>query len=310
MSSLEVVSLTKCYGANKALSDFSFSADPGRITTVIGPDGAGKTTLFRACCGLISIDSGTVLINGFDIRTEADRIKLDLGYMPQSFSLYNDLTVEENLRFYAGIYGISKHDFDGKLAEFYGFSGLERFRQRRAGALSGGMKQKLALGCAIIHDPKIFILDEPTAGVDPLSRRQFWDILRKLKGQGSTIIVSTPYMDEVFQSDKAIFIYQGKKLAEGTPQELTGIFKGKIYEVSVSPTTGMIRNLAALSGLAVHRFGSAIHLSLGENDHIERYFDDLDKFGIDKSNIKEIEPGLEDIFVNLMSTIDYDRSKS
>jgi len=303
VSSLEVISLRKRYGSRTAVSNFGFIADSGKITAIIGPDGAGKTTLMRACCGLIEFDGGTVKIMGHDIKHELNLIKPVLGYMPQSFSLYQDLTVEENLFFYAGLYGVDKREFEVKKKTIYDFSGLGQFSSRRAGALSGGMKQKLALGCAVIHDPKILILDEPTTGVDPLSRRQFWDILRKLKSEGATIVVSTAYMDEVSLSDKAVFMFEGVKLAEGIPADLIGKFRGGILEVQIAPTLEIMNRLAALDGLLAHRFGSSIHITVSDDESLERHIMALAACGIERSKIRAIKPGLEDLFIDLMNEV-------
>ncbi len=303
MSSLEVISLSKKYGFRTAVSDFGFVADPGEITAIIGPDGAGKTTLMRACCGLIEIDGGTVRIMGHDIKQQLDLIKPILGYMPQSFSLYQDLTVEENLFFYAGLYGLDKQEFELKKNTIYDFSGLGRFSGRRAGALSGGMKQKLALGCAIIHNPRILILDEPTTGVDPLSRRQFWDILRRLKSEGATIVVSTAYMDEVLLSDKAVFMFEGVKLVEGAPAELIGKFRGGVLEVQIPPTRESMNRLAAVEGIVAHRFGSSIHITVRDDESLEGHIEALVACGIERSKIRSIKPGLEDLFIDLMNQV-------
>ncbi len=303
MSSIEVISLCKKYGSKTAVTNFGFTADPGEITAVIGPDGAGKTTLMRACCGLIEIDDGTIRILGRDIKHDLNLIKPDLGYMPQSFSLYQDLTVEENLFFYAGLYGLDKSDFELKKEVIYDFSGLGRFRTRRAGALSGGMKQKLALGCAVVHQPKILILDEPTTGVDPLSRRQFWDILKNLKSAGAAILVSTPYMDEVSLSDKAVFMHEGVKLAEGTPSELIDRFGGLILEIRIPPTPEIMNRLNSIEGLLAHRFGSSIHVTIKDNDSPDRYIEALTSCGIERSNIGIIKPSLEDLFIELVHEV-------
>jgi ABC-2 type transport system ATP-binding protein len=262
MSIVEVRNLTKTYGSVKAVVNFGLAADKGEILSLVGPDGAGKTSILRAVCGLIRYDSGRIKIAGFDVSRNFEKIKPLLGYMPQTFSLYGDLSVEENLHFYAGLFGLNRHQFEEKKRLLYGFSGLGPFHDRRTSDLSGGMKQKLALSCALIHSPEVLVLDEPTTGVDPLSRRQFWDILKKLKREGSAIIVSTPYMDEVELSDRAIFVHQGRKIAEGTPNELLGKFTGGVYRADVKPTPGCMRALQKIEGITARRFGTAIHLHL------------------------------------------------
>jgi len=300
MSIIEVHHLTKTYGDTEAVRDFSFAADEGEILSLAGPDGAGKTTIFRALCGLIVYDSGEMSIAGVDISKEYQRIRPILGYMPQVFSLYPDLSVEENLIFYAGIYGIKRRDFHRKKERMYEFSGLGPFAKRRAGALSGGMKQKLALSCALIHDPKVFVLDEPTTGVDPLSRRQFWELLRELKSSGSAIVVSTPYMDEVELSDRAIFIHNGVKITEGTPQELVGKFEGEVYLTDIPPTTERVEQINAIDGLSAGRFGSSLHIYVSPGASLEQHADELHATGIDRGAIHRMEPSLEDVFIQRM----------
>ncbi len=300
MNLVEVTNLSKSYGVMKAVDDFNLTAIKGEILALVGPDGAGKTSIFRAICGLITLDSGEIKVSGFNVATEFDRIKPHLGYMPQSFSLYPDLSVEENLYFYAGLFGLNRAQFQEKKKRLYEFSGLGQFYDRRAGALSGGMKQKLALSCALIHDPQVLMLDEPTTGVDPLSRRQFWDILKDLRRGGSGIVVSTPYMDEVALSDRAIFIFGGRKLAEGTPAELAGIFRGKAYRVAVDPTFNCMEQLCRIDGLQARRFGSTVHIYTKENDALENYYPALAEIGIKPEIITPIQPELEDTFIQLM----------
>jgi ABC-type multidrug transport system ATPase subunit len=300
MSVVEISNLTKTYGAIRAVDDFSFTASKSEILALVGPDGAGKTSIFRALCGLINYDSGKIEIAGFDVSRDFRKIKPLLGYMPQTFSLYLDLSVEENLYFYAGLFGLSRPQFNQKKKLLYRFSGLGPFHDRRAGALSGGMKQKLALSCALIHDPEVLVLDEPTTGVDPLSRRQFWDILKNLREAGTAIIVSTPYMDEVELSDRAIFIFEGKKMAEGTPVELVQKFTGKVYRLNVSPTSERMEQLGRIGGINSRRFGASVHVYIQAGHSIEEYHDDLRKTGIEPDSITPVQPELEDTFIQFM----------
>ncbi|MGB2769563.1 MAG: ABC transporter ATP-binding protein [Candidatus Zixiibacteriota bacterium] len=300
MSIVEVSDLNKTYGPLKAVDDFSFTADKGEILSLVGPDGAGKTSIFRAVCGLVKYDSGGMKIAGFDVSRDFEKIKPLLGYMPQTFSLYPDLSVEENLYFYAGLFGLNRGQFNEKKKLLYQFSGLGPFHNRRAGALSGGMKQKLALSCALVHDPEVLVLDEPTTGVDPLSRRQFWDILKDLRAEGSAIIVSTPYMDEVELSDRAIFIYQGSKMAEGTPGELVQKFVGKVYRLDLVPTSQHMERLNEIEGITSRRFGASVHIYTKGSHTIEEYQDDLRQIGIEPNSAIPIQPELEDAFIQLM----------
>jgi ABC-2 type transport system ATP-binding protein len=300
MSLVEISNLTKTYGSIRAVDNFSFVADKGEILALVGPDGAGKTSIFRAMCGLINYDSGQIKIAGFDVSRDFEKIKPILGYMPQTFSLYPDLSVEENLYFYAGLFGQDRQQFNEKKRLLYQFSGLGPFHNRRAGALSGGMKQKLALSCALVHDPEVLVLDEPTTGVDPLSRRQFWDILKNLRADGSSIVISTPYMDEVELSDRAIFIYQGSKMAQGTPEELVQKFRGKVYRVEVDPTPELMRQLNKIEGITSRRFGASVHVYVLESHTIKDYQEDFHQIGIEPDLITLVQPELEDTFIQLM----------
>ena len=302
MAFLHAEQLSKKYGALTALDTFSLSVERGEIVAMVGPDGAGKTTAIRIMCHLLTPDAGSVVINGRDIAVDHEQIKPLLGYMPQQFSLYPDLSVEENLTFYAGLYGLTGAAYREKRDQLYEFSNLGPFAGRRAQALSGGMKQKLALSCALIHKPELLILDEPTTGVDPVSRRQFWEILLQLKQQGVAIVVSTPYMDEVARCDRAAFVFGGRKLSEGTPSELAGSFSGQIYFLNREPGPGLVAQLNAVDGLAAQRFGAGLHLYLGADDSLERFADHLNQLGITVDELSSLPPGLEDRFIQLMET--------
>jgi len=299
MSFLTATYIHKSYGKIEALREFSLAVDEGEIFALVGPDGAGKTTFIRVLCHLIKTDQGDVNIAGYNIKKNFEKIKPLLGYMPQIFSLYPDLSVEENLKFYAGIYGLTGQAYESKRDYLYTFSNLGPFARRRAQALSGGMKQKLALSCALMHEPKLLILDEPTTGVDPLSRHQFWEILLQLKSEGVTILVSTPYMDEVARADRAAFVFDGRKLSEGTPEELAAGFRGRIYFLNEEPTPVLIENLNRIEGLAVQRFGAGLHLYLAESDTIANYENSLAQLNIAVEKLTPAAPGLEDRFIQL-----------
>lgn len=300
MSFLHAQGLSRSYGKITALREFSLDVSEGEIFALVGPDGAGKTTCIRVLCGLLDPDAGEATIGGFSVVKEFARIKPLLGYMPQVFSLYPDLSVEENLTFYAGIYGLTGREYRAKRDALYDFSQLGPFAERRAAALSGGMKQKLALSCALIHDPKILILDEPTTGVDPLSRRQFWEILLELRRQGTTILVSTPYMDEVARADRACFIFNGQKLSQGTPEELAAQFEGTIYYLDETPTTSLVERLNRIPGLQARRFGAGMHIYVRPGDQITQYHQALSTAGISTTHLTNIPPELEDRFIQLM----------
>jgi ABC-2 type transport system ATP-binding protein len=296
---IEVKGLRKLYRSIVAVDSISFHLGRREILAVAGPDGAGKTTLFRSICGLVDVTQGEIRIAGLDIRTDFEKIKPILGYMPQVFSLYPDLSVEENLTFYAGLFGLARDEFRAKKERLYEFSGLGPFADRRAQNLSGGMKQKLALSCSLIHNPQVLVLDEPTTGVDPLSRRQFWDILAGLKADGASIVVSTPYMDEVARADRAIFMNRGRLLAEGTPQDLVGRYPGRVYEVPVEVTSAGMRRLDEM-GIRAGRFGATLHVYTHEMVDGGSVTTALERAGLSPTGIKETEPGLEDVFIHLM----------
>lgn len=301
---IEIKELTKTYGSLTAVSKFSLEVGESELLALVGPDGSGKTTIFRIVCGLLGYDTGQITMAGYNIENQFQEIKPLLGYMPQNFSLYPDLSVEENLHFYGGLFGLGKNEYEEKKKRLYQFSGLGPYAGRRAGNLSGGMKQKLALSCNLVHDPEILILDEPTTGVDPVSRRQFWEILKTLKQDGSTILVSTPYMDEVALADRAIFIHKGEKMIEGMPSELSNKFDGAIYRIQKAPTSGLMSSLNNLEGLTANRFGSTIHIYTDKDQTINNYYEKFSSLGIKSTMIEQIKPELEDLFIQLMERSD------
>jgi ABC-2 type transport system ATP-binding protein len=218
MNAIEVNNVSKSYGAVKALDDVSFSVGNGEVFGLIGPDGAGKTSMYRILCTLLLPDAGTVTVDGYDTVRQMTDIRRRVGYMPGKFSLYEDLTVEENLQFFATLFGTTVEEGYDSIKAIYGQ--IERFKDRRAGALSGGMKQKLALSCALVHSPSVLFLDEPTTGVDPVSRKEFWEMLGDLKERNITIVASTPYLDEVRRCERVAFLEQGRIRGIGTPEEI------------------------------------------------------------------------------------------
>ncbi len=300
MNPITVSRLSKTYGKLRAVADFSFDVAERELVALVGPDGAGKTSVFRAICGLIDFDSGEVRVAGYDVSTDLERVKPILGYMPQSFSLYPDLSVEENLGFYAGIFGLSRKEFNEKKQRLYDFSGLGPFSGRRAEHLSGGMKQKLALSCNLIHDPEILVLDEPTTGVDPLSRRQFWEILKQLREDGAAIVVSTPYMDEVEIADRAVLMSAGRELAAGTPGELVRAYRGKVFGLPRVTTAEEMKRLGHLKGMRSRRYGAGIRISAADGVELEDVARAISGAGIDPGGIERVKPEVEDVFVQLM----------
>lgn len=223
MTSIEVNGISKSYGKVKALQDVSFFVGKGEVFGLIGPDGAGKTSMYRILCTLLLADEGTATVDGFDVVKQMTDIRKRVGYMPGRFSLYQDLTVEENLKFFATLFGTTVDEGYDSIKAIY--SQIERFKDRKAGALSGGMKQKLALSCALVHQPSILFLDEPTTGVDPVSRKEFWEMLSMLKERNITIVASTPYLDEVRQCERVAFLSEGHVMGIDTPEIILDRFK-------------------------------------------------------------------------------------
>jgi len=299
VKTIEVKALSKTYGSILAVDRVGFTLGAGEILAVAGPDGAGKTSLFRSICGLVDFDGGEVRVAGLDVRTDFDAVKPLLGYMPEVFSLYPDLSVEENLAFYAGLFGLGGDAFRTRRERLYDFSGLRPFAKRRAEALSGGMKQKLALSCSLIHDPTVLVLDEPTTGVDPLSRKQFWDILAEIRAGGASILLSTPYMDEVGRADRAVFMDRGRFLARGTPADLVGLYNGKVFEAPVEVTGEQLRALRA-GGTTAARVGATLRVYAARGADAGAVAAELGRAGVDAAGLRERRPGLEDVFVHLM----------
>ncbi len=244
-----------------AVRDVSFSVARGETFGLIGPDGAGKTTLLRLLTGLLRPSAGSARVLGFDVAREAEALKPHIGYMPQQFSLYADLSVEENVCFFADLYGVPRAERDARLPRLLGFSRLERFRTRRAGQLSGGMQKKLALACALIHQPALLFLDEPTTGVDPVSRREFWDLLGELNAQGMTLVVCTPYMDEAERCQRVGLMTNGRLIACDTPEALRAALPGEMLELRLEPLLAAQPLLQAAPGVwDVQLYGDTLHV--------------------------------------------------
>ena len=238
MNAIEVSHVSKSYGQQvKALTDVSFTVYKGEVFGLIGPDGAGKTTLFRILCTLLQADEGTATVDGFDVVRQMADIRKRVGYMPGRFSLYQDLTVQENLKFFATLFGTTVDEGYDSIRAIY--SQIERFRDRKAGALSGGMKQKLALSCALVHSPSVLFLDEPTTGVDPVSRKEFWEMLGTLKERGLTIVASTPYLDEVRQCERVAFLQEGRVMGLDTPEVILDRFANVFNPPPISRSVGV-----------------------------------------------------------------------
>ncbi len=263
--SITVSNISKSYKNIKALQEISFKVKPGELFGLIGPDGAGKTTLFRILTTLLIANEGIATVAGFDVVTDYKKIRNNVGYMPGKFSLYQDLTVEENLNFFATIFGTTIEENYDLIKDVY--VQIEPFKERRAGKLSGGMKQKLALCCALIHKPKVLFLDEPTTGVDPVSRKEFWEMLKRLQQKDITILVSTPYMDEAALCDRIALIQDGKILEIDTPEAIVKHFPKQIYNVSANNMYQLINSLKAYEyNHSVFPFGEFVHYTDKRSD--------------------------------------------
>lgn len=297
--SISVVNISKSYKNVKALQNISFEVKPGEIFGLIGPDGAGKTTLFRILTTLLIADEGMAKVEGFDVVSNYKKIRNSVGYMPGKFSLYKDLTVEENLTFFATIFGTTVAENYELIKEIY--LQIEPFKNRRAGKLSGGMKQKLALCCALIHKPKVLFLDEPTTGVDPVSRKEFWDVLKRLQQNDITILVSTPYMDEAALCDRVALIKDGKILEIDTPQAIVKHYSKAIFNVRANNMYQLITSLNEYKYKdSVYPFGEFVHYTDNREDFnaidLKVFLESKNLFNIE---IEQTEATIEDTFMEL-----------
>lgn len=298
-SIISVDRLSKSFGNVKALQEITFDVEKGEIFGFIGPDGAGKTTLFRIITTLMVPDEGKVTVLGLDSVKGFRELRKNIGYMPGRFSLYMDLTVEENLNFYATVFGTTVKENYDLIADIY--SHIEPFRKRPAGKLSGGMKQKLALSCALIHKPALLVLDEPTTGVDAVSRAEFWEMLKKLRKHHITILVSTPYMDEAMQCDRVALIQEGKILSVDQPGKITAGFSRKLFSIKAPEKYQLITALREFP--LVHTafpFGDSVHVTFRDDVYDDSLIGFLKTKGITEVAITETRAGIEDRFLELM----------
>ncbi len=297
---IEVKDIHKGYAKGKvhALNGITFSVHDGEIFGVIGPDGAGKSSLFRILASLLLPDSGSAIMNGHDVVKDFRAVRQIIGYMPGRFSLYQDLSVEENLRFFATLFNTTIEENYHLIKDIY--QQIEPFKKRRAGALSGGMKQKLALSCALIHKPEILILDEPTTGVDPVSRKEFWDMLGRLKEQGITILVSTAYMDEASRCDRIALIRDGEFIASNTPQGIIDEYAGVLWSVEGSRMSALLSALRDYSGVKTSfAFGDKIHITVEDRMQAGELAQYLTHKEFNDVRIAPIKPTVEDCFMAL-----------
>ena len=297
MEAIVIDNLSKSYGKVKALDNVSFSVRNGELFGLIGPDGAGKTTLFRLLTTLLTPDSGSVKVAGWDVVDDYLAIRSCVGYMPGTFSLYQDLTVEENLNFFAALFGASVRDSYELVEPIY--KQIEPFKNRRAGKLSGGMKQKLALSCALIHRPKVLFLDEPTTGVDAVSRSEFWSMLADLKQRGITILVSTPYMDEASLCDRIALCNEGRLLGLDSPHQLVASFQSPLWAIRAKNMYALLEVARRFEGVTeCYPFGEFHHLVVTDAFDAEKFARQMNR--CDDFVMCEAHPTIEDLFIKLM----------
>ena len=297
---ISIQNISKSYKEVQAVSNISLEVQKGELFGLIGPDGAGKTTLMRILMTLLIQDEGHATMNGFDVIKDYKKIRNIVGYMPGRFSLYQDLTVEENLNFFATVFKTTVAENYDLIHDIY--VQIEPFKDRLAGKLSGGMKQKLALSCALIHKPEILVLDEPTTGVDAVSRKEFWGMLRKLQAKGITILVSTPYMDEAMLCNRVALMQKGKVLDVDTPQKLVENYTRKLYAIKSKEMHRLIQDLRAYEKTdSAYAFGQYLHVS-GKDDEVEAT--EFENYLLKKDHLElevfDIPPTIEDVFMNMM----------
>lgn len=299
---VEATHLQKSFGATQAVRDVSLNVRAGEAYGLVGPDGAGKTTALRLLVGALQMDAGSARVGGWNVAERPEEARAALGYLAQRFSLYGDLTVLENLKFFGEVRGVKGHRFTQRAETLLTFVGLGGFEGRRAEQLSGGMKQKLGLACALIHEPKVLLLDEPTTGVDPVTRQDFWQLLIRVLGEGTAVIVSTPYMDEAIRCNRIGFMHSGKILVEGTPRELTQPLMGRVWELVAQPKQ-QARVIAQRQPEVrdVLTFGDRLHLHVAEpTERLEQLSAALAQAGVQIQRLRPISPSLEDVFIHLL----------
>ena len=305
-TAIDFQNVVKRYGKVEALRDVSFSVNRGEMFGLIGPDGAGKTTAIRAICGLMHIDAGSIRILGQDPVKQHRQVTGSVGYLSQRFSLYGDLSIDENIAFFAEIHGVS--DYHARRDRLLEMTQLTRFRARLADQLSGGMKQKLALACTLVHEPRVIVLDEPTTGVDPVSRREFWKLLSQFLSQGITILMSTPYLDEAERCSRIVLLHEGKVLALDQPAHLRASLSGTLFEVIVPSPREALDTLAGQRDIASAQvFGDRLHVWIDRGDRdaaMRSVTAAINAAGQTPSSLRPIVPSLEDVFIARLSAVD------
>jgi len=299
---IETERLTRDYKSVTAVDELSLSIESGELFGLVGPDGAGKTTTLRLLAGLLNVTEGKATILGYDLKSQAEAIKPHVGYMAQQFSLYGELSVLENLQFFAELFNVSKQEMDERTERLLEFAGLTEFTQRRSAKLSGGMQKKLALACTLIHQPELLLLDEPTTGVDPVSRREFWNILTELHVQGTTIIVSTPYMDEADRCSMVGLMYAGKLVECDTPQNIRARLDEDVIEVQAADWQAALETVAGLEGVReAQTYGESVNLLVDNGKkrlrQVERA---LKKSKIKYNSVRLAPVRMEEAFISLI----------
>lgn len=304
MEAIRTQALTKIFGATRAVDGLNIAVERGEIFALVGPDGAGKTTTMRMLAAILDPTSGEAWVAGHHTVREAAAVSREIGYMSQRFGLYPDLTVMENIDFYADIYSVPRRGRAEKIEQLLAFSSLTLFKKRQAGNLSGGMKQKLGLACALVHTPQVLFLDEPTNGVDPLSRRDFWRILYQLLRQQVTIFISTAYLDEAERAHRIALMDHGKLLAVGSPDEVKRLMRGRILEIrSSDPRRAAALLRERLGAAAVKLFGDRVHVVTEDTDAARRTAQQaLGGAGLSLAEVRPVEPSLEDVFVSVLGS--------
>ena len=300
-TAIEAKELTRKFGDVTAVDHVSFSIKYGEIFGFLGANGAGKSTTIRMLCGILAPTSGTAFVGGFDVNTDPERVKESIGYVSQKFGLYTDLTVEENIEFYGKIYELSDQQLKTRMEEVFQLTGLNHYRKQMAGTLSGGWKQRLAIANGILHEPKILFLDEPTAGVDPLSRRALWEMLSELADKGISLFVTTHYMEEAERCNQIAFISEGRLLKIGKPAELKAGVSGHLIEVECEPLMKASKVFNSIPGvIEITTYGTTLHMNI---ENVKKVTDELEalakQHGIKITSIKPIPASLEDVFATL-----------
>lgn len=300
MNVIEIKSVTKRFGEIVAVQDVSLAINKGEMFALVGPDGAGKTTVIRMLCTIIGPTAGMLSVLGVDVQQQPGEVRRRIGYLSQKFSLYGDLTVDENIEFFAEIHGV-RH-YKARRDELLEFTRLTAFRTRLAEKLSGGMKQKLALACTLIHTPEVIFLDEPTTGVDPVSRRDFWKVLSSLLKTGITIVMTTPYLDEAERCSRVALMSEGKILMTDAPNNLKSVMKGTIVEVVCSNIRGAVALLKSYDGVReVQAFGDRLNIVIDAEQNMRKVLAHLKKNSIEVVDWRVVPPSLENVFISLLS---------